>query len=105
MRNALSGFLRVGEHCVVKVEALAVEKAFDAEALFDVVHQFVATLVWSICDRTPDESVGAIDERESGEDSGGLAELYVHAGNATAFDSIVHAGQVVEDERSGVEVF
>ena len=37
-RDALGGFAGVGQRGVVKVEALAVQQAFNAEALFDVGH-------------------------------------------------------------------
>ncbi len=53
----------------------------------------------------PDEGVGAIDESKRGEDSGGFAEFNVHAGDAATHECVVHAGQVVEDQRGGVEVF
>jgi hypothetical protein len=56
-------------------------------------------------DRLPGETVGAVDESESGEDGLGFAKLGVDAGRAATVLGVVHAGEIVEEERGGVEVF
>ena len=56
-------------------------------------------------DGFPGERVGAVDEREGGEDGAGFAELDVDGRLAAALGGVVHAGKIVEEERGGVEVF
>jgi len=103
-RNPLSGFTGMREGCVMEIEALAVEQAFDAETLFDVVRDVTVCTLRTDCDGAPDKSVGAIDKSKSGEDRRGFAEFDVDTGSAAALDGVVHAGQVVEDQRGSVEV-
>ena len=56
-------------------------------------------------DCLPDERVGAIDKGKGGKNRSGLAECNVNTGNSAALAGIIHARQIVEDQRSCVEVF
>src|SRR5208282_2881320 len=53
----------------------------------------------------PTERVGAVDEGKGGKDRTRLAERKMNAGHAAPLHAIVHAWQIVEDQRRRVEVF
>jgi hypothetical protein len=88
----------------VDVHALAVEEAIDAETLFDIGEGVTLELARAIGDGLPEKSVGAVDESERGEDGGGVAEGDVETRSAAAMAGVVHAGEIIEEQRSSVEV-
>ena len=73
--DAFGCFPGMGQRGVVKVKTLTIEKAFYAEALFNVRGYVMPAVLGASSDGAPDKSVGAVDESECGEDCGGFAEL------------------------------
>jgi len=117
--DAFGGLLVVAERGVIEVHALAVEEAADAEILLEVGHRILLTILFAaglcaagLCaaglfaagDGSPGEGVGLVDEGECGENCMGLTKLKMSAGLSAALLGIVHAGEVVKEQRGGMEV-
>src|ERR1017187_2824922 len=105
MRNALRGGADVRKRREIEIEALAVEQAADSRPLFDVVHDWGATVVWAAGESRPGEGIGAIDKGQGRKDRTWFTEGDVDARHTATLGCIVHAWQVIEDERSRVEIF
>ena len=88
----------------MQVEALAIEQTFGAKPLLNVGEGERLAFSRRCENRAPAESISAIDEGERSEDCAGFAVGDMNAGNVAPFFGVVHAGQVVEKERSCMKV-
>ena len=76
-----------------------------AKKLLDIGHRALLRFAWRGRNRSPAQGVSAIDERQRGENRLRLAVFKMHTRHSSPLHGIVHARQVVEDERGGMEVF
>lgn len=88
----------------MKVEALPIEKSVHAKTMLDEVQCFCLPVLRATRHRAPGERVGAIDESERRKNGAFFAEYDMSTKSAAPFHGVVHAWQVVEQQRSGVEV-
>src|ERR1035438_7915355 len=89
----------------MQVEALTVEQAFNAKTPLHVGQCLRLALPGCSRSRPPTQRIGAIDQGECGKNRASLAVCEVDAWNSAPLDGIVHARQIVEDQRRRVEVF
>jgi hypothetical protein len=89
----------------VQVETLPVENTFYSKALFNEIQSF--TLLSPRCAGygSPCKCIRAIDKSKCSEDRAILAKDEMSAGRSAALEGVVHARQVIEQERGSVEVF
>ena len=95
----------MGQTWIVQVETLPVEDPVYSKALFNEFQSLGLLGPWCAGYRSPGECVCAIDKSKRGENRAILAKDEMSARCSAALQCIVHAGQVIEQERGSVEVF
>src|SRR5450631_3328091 len=88
----------------MQVEALAVQQSTYAEAILNEGKSLGVPGLRATGNRTPRQRISAIDQGERRKNGTFLAKYEMCTRNPAPLQRIVHAGQVVEQERSGVKV-
>src|ERR1039457_1378667 len=88
----------------MQVEALPVQQSTYAETILNEGQSLRVPGLRAAGNRAPGQRISPIDQGQRGKNRAFLAEYEMSTRNAAPFHCIVHAGQVVKQERSGVEV-
>src|SRR5271168_1754098 len=88
----------------MQIKALSVQQTVHSKASLEEDKRTLLIFTRATGYRAPGERIGAVDQRESGKDRAFLAVHKMRARRAAPLQGIVHAGEVVEQQRGGVEV-
>src|SRR5665213_4439079 len=88
----------------MQVEALPVQQSTYAETILNEGQSLRVPGLRATGNCAPGQRISPIDQCKRGKNCAFLAEYEMSTGNAAPLHCIVHAGQVVKQERGGVEV-